>query len=636
MTARRPLVTKDGFVTELPAGDTVSAGFSSSNVVAGSGLIGGGGLHENPEIDIALPPNPSGLIFVGDALGNDGYAQATADAALASGIDAGTLADTQVVSGNAALFTGVSALGSGNAALEIIPNLVGGGPFDTFTAAGTILSGMPVGVDDTGRVQAVAVDQSLDDNYVTSSGRLLFNDSTDFCVSRPTYIGTYNNAAVVLQGSQKVTVSQSHEYRVVTVSGTSEESITVRSAAGPGGTYIYYCPSTYLPEIDRVAMIYYKASPTPGIYGSVGDYNESTGLITWGANTTINTGGGHNYPHIVTVSGTDEVHMIFSQQNTYPRYERYRVNSNRTWTALYQVNMLSVASYYHDIAYSPREGQSVAVFRNGSNNYLYATSISGDSFTTPVALTDALSNHCTITYLDNVGKYAVHTRLGSPSSGIAFICETSGNTVVRGPLFPTTSGAESCNSYGCVVPINTTSNRCVSWVPGNFSDAPTTNIRTQLLEVSGMTILPVAQRHVVSGGVFNPSQSYGANGNFINEVDQPLWTAREGSTAINLYNIGLGNAIDQEPIPTRSGLTNYMGVSQETVSSGDSVLVALPGYMHVGEDGDFSAGSSYYLDPVNSGLTTETSQPRYWGGEVAWNRVGQGVSSSGIMLLNSL
>ena len=79
-----------------------------------------------------------------------------------------------------------------------------------------------------------------------------------------------------------------------------------------------------------------------------------------------------------------------------------------------------------------------------------------------------------------------------------------------------------------------------------------------------------------------------------------------------------------------------MGVSQETVSSGDSVLVALPGYMHVGEDGDFSAGSSYYLDPVNSGLSTTTSEPRYWNGEVAWNRVGQAVSSSGIMLLNSL
>ena len=635
MTARRPLVTKDGFVTELPAGDTVSAGFSSSNVVAGSGLIGGGGLHENPEIDIALPPNPSGLIFVGDALGNDGYAQATADAALASGIDAGTIADTQVVSGNAALFTGVSALGSGNAALEIIPNLVGGGPFDTFTAAGTILSGMPVGVDDTGRVQAVAVDQQLDDNYVTSSGRLLFNLTSEFCVNKPTYIGTYNDAAVVLQGLQKVTVSQSHRYSVVTVSGTSEELITRTFANGPGGTYIYYCPSTYLPEIDRVAMIYYKASPTPGIYGSIGEYDESTGLISWGSNVTIQTGGGHNYPHVVTVSGTDEVHMIMQQQNAYPRYERYRINSNKTWSALYQVNIVSVASYYHDIAYNSAEGHSIAVWR-GPSNYLYASSISGNTVSNPVAITNVPSNWSTINYLDNVGKCVATCQFNSNSSGVAFVVEASGTTVVRGPYYPLVSGTETQQQYANVLPLNTTPNRCISWIRATFTDAPVGNPRTQLLEISGMTILPVAGRSAISGEVISSQYTYGSNGGYINEVNQPLYVGRVGATGRNAYAIGVGSAIERDPNPTRSGLTNYMGVSQETVSSGDSVLVALPGYMHVGEDGDFSAGSSYYLDPVNSGLTTDSLKPTYWDGEVAWNRVGQGVSSSGIMLLNSL
>jgi hypothetical protein len=631
MTARRPLVTKDGFITELPAGDTVSAGFSSSNVVAGSGLIGGGGLHENPEIDIALPPNPSGLIFVGDALGNDGYAQATADAALASGIDAGTIADTQVVSGNAALFTGVSALGSGNAALEIIPNLVGGGPFDTFTAAGTILSGMPVGVDDTGRVQAVAVDQELNDEYVTSSGRLLQNTSVEFANNKPTYIGTHNGAAVVFQGQMRTSISQVNNYRIITISGTSEELITNRTSSF-GNSYLYYFSSCYLPDSDQVFMLYYISSPQ-SLNGRAGQYNESNGLMSLGTASQVNSAA-HNYPHCAAVSGTNEVHLIFTQSTSYPRYERWRVNSNNTITQLYQANLTSVASYFTDIAHNAHQGSSIAVWR-GASNYLYASSLSGSTFTTPNVLSSVVSNQTTINYLDNVGKCVVTARQTANGSGVAFIAETSGSTVVRGPLFPLISGSETQNQFSSVVPLNDTANRCIAWVQGTFSDAPTTQPRTQLLEVSGMTILPVAGRSVISGMPMSSQYNYGSNGAFIPEINSPLFVARNATANIT-YAIGEGDAIEQDPIPTRSGLTNYMGISQETVSSGDSVLVALPGYMHVGEDGDFSAGSSYYLDPVNSGLTTVTPQPYYWNGEVAWNRVGQGVSSSGIMLLNSL
>ena len=631
MTARRPLVTKDGFITELPAGDTVSAGFSSSNVVAGSGLIGGGGLHENPEIDIALPPNPSGLIFVGDALGNDGYAQATADTALASGIDAGILADTQVVSGNAALFTAVSALGSGNAALEIIPNLVGGGPFDTFTAAGTILSGMPVGVDDTGRVQAVAVDQLTNEEYVTSSGRLLENTSAEYVTNKPTYIGTYNGAQVVLQGQMRTTVSQQNKYRIITISGNSEELITNRTS-NLGATYVYYTPCCYLPYSDQVFMLYYQTSPSAQLKGQAGEYNESTGLIDWGTAATVNSAS--NYPHCTTVSGTNEVDLIMTQANAYPRYERYRVNPDNTITLLNQVNLTSVASYYTDIAYNAHQGRSIAVWR-GASNYLYASSISGSIRTTPNVLSSVASNHTAINYLDNVGKCVVTARQTANGSGVAFIAETSGSTVVRGPLFPLISGSETQSQWSSVVPLNDTDNRCMSWVNGSYSDAPTGQPRTQLLEVSGMTILPVAGRSVISGMSMSTNNNYGSNGAFIPGIDAPLFNGRNSNTAIS-YAIGDGSAVDRTPIPTRSGLTNYMGVSQETVSSGDSVLVALPGYMHVGEDGDFSAGSTYYLDPVNSGLTTTAIQPQYWDGEVAWNRVGQGVSSSGIMLLNSL
>jgi hypothetical protein len=43
MSERRPLVLDDGFISELPQGDTLSSSFSTSvQVVAGSGLSASG------------------------------------------------------------------------------------------------------------------------------------------------------------------------------------------------------------------------------------------------------------------------------------------------------------------------------------------------------------------------------------------------------------------------------------------------------------------------------------------------------------------------------------------------------------------------------------------------------------------
>ncbi len=72
MTSRRPLVIEDGLVSELSQGDTVQTGGSSTEVVAGSGLVGGGNVGPNIRLDFAVAPNPSGVIYVGDTIGNDG------------------------------------------------------------------------------------------------------------------------------------------------------------------------------------------------------------------------------------------------------------------------------------------------------------------------------------------------------------------------------------------------------------------------------------------------------------------------------------------------------------------------------------------------------------------------------------
>jgi len=110
MASRRPLVIINGATSELPPGDSVE-GASAGTLVAGSGLSGGGALTGGTvTVDLSLAPNPSGLIFVGDALGLDGAAQVTANTALASGIAAQTTANAAAKLNVIQTFTAVQTL----------------------------------------------------------------------------------------------------------------------------------------------------------------------------------------------------------------------------------------------------------------------------------------------------------------------------------------------------------------------------------------------------------------------------------------------------------------------------------------------------------------------------------------------
>jgi hypothetical protein len=74
MATRRPIVLVSGVQSELPVGDDIDGAlYQGQQVVAGSGLVGGGLLQTDPRVDVALATNPSGLYFTGDnKLGFDG------------------------------------------------------------------------------------------------------------------------------------------------------------------------------------------------------------------------------------------------------------------------------------------------------------------------------------------------------------------------------------------------------------------------------------------------------------------------------------------------------------------------------------------------------------------------------------
>lgn len=88
MATRRPIVLVSGVQSELPVGDNIDGAlYQGQQVVAGSGLVGGGLFTTNPRLDVALATNPSGLYFVGgNKLGLDGQSSSVQFVASGSGV----------------------------------------------------------------------------------------------------------------------------------------------------------------------------------------------------------------------------------------------------------------------------------------------------------------------------------------------------------------------------------------------------------------------------------------------------------------------------------------------------------------------------------------------------------------------
>ena len=168
MAEKLPLVYVDGELSQLPPGDQAEGG-ELGNLIAGSGLVGGGDLQTGSKrLDVALAPNPSGLIFVGDTVGMDGADLVTADAALASGNAALVDVVPALASGVAGLADATTALASGNAALSDAVNFVGSSAV-ILTASSTIQAGNPVGLDDAGKASVITEVTSGDSRTYGSS-----------------------------------------------------------------------------------------------------------------------------------------------------------------------------------------------------------------------------------------------------------------------------------------------------------------------------------------------------------------------------------------------------------------------------------------------------------------------------------
>jgi hypothetical protein len=257
MASRRPLVLVSGVTSELPSGDTV-VGANAGTLVAGSGLDGGGALTGGTvTVNASIAPAASGLIFVGDALGIDGSAIASGNAALAS-------ASTALASGNAALVSSATALASGNAAL-------------TSSAAALASGNAALSSAATAQASGNAALSSVANKY----------DKTGGPISGPVVAQsqTIGSPSGVIQGSGVITLEfgARDNFEVVLTAASSTLATPANASGGQTGTIIlrqdsvgsrlltysggWRFPSNIAPDLTTTAsgvdaLLYYVVNPS--------------------------------------------------------------------------------------------------------------------------------------------------------------------------------------------------------------------------------------------------------------------------------------------------------------------------------------------------------------------------------------
>jgi hypothetical protein len=623
MATRRPLVLNDGLVSELLDGDTVRAGTSTTEVVAGSGLTGGGSVSTNPELDLALAPNPSGIIYVGDALGIDGAAGVTADIALASGSAAAVLASNALASGNNSLVVASAALASGNAALDLVPTLGGGGGGTVveLTAASAVASGYAVGFDDGGNVQSVRSVVTDNTNPMSFPSAAVVFESASSIYTSTTYDSTNNKIIIAYRDGGN---SNYGTAIVGTVSGTS---ISFGTAVVFESATSSYISTTYDPTNNKVVIA----------YRDLGNSAYGTAIVGTVSGTSISFG------TAVVFESADSTYISTTYDSTNNKIIiAYRDGGNSNYgTAIVgtvsgtsisfgtAVVFESATSSYISTTYDPTNNKVVIAYRDAGNSS-YGTAIVGTvsgtsiSFGTPVVFETAEANFISTTYDTTNNKIVIAYRdVGNFGYGTAIVGTVSGTSI----SFGTAVVFESADSSNISTTYDTTNNKVVI----AYTDSGNSSYGTAIVgTVSGTSI------SFGTAVVFESATSSYISTTYDTTNNKVVIAYQDGG------NSSYGTAIVADALlsysynPTINSYPNVLGIAQSTVASGSPCLVNLPGTLYNEPAANLTTGAFYYANPTTSGITTTSTQATSWDGQVPWNYIGRAVTSSGLMLLKSI
>jgi len=614
MAEKLPLVYVDGGLSQLPPGDSID-GVSLGTLTAGSGLVGGGDLNTGSKrLDVGLAPAASGVIFVGDAIGLDGVAEAAATAALASG-DAGlALGSTALSSGVVAQGEAATALASGNAALEAAVNFVGSSSLE-FTAASDIQAGYAVGLDDAGKVQSIR--ESVDADTRSFGSAVVFESAATDYISI-TYDSTNNRVVIAYRDGAN---SNYGTAIVGTVSGTS---ISFGTAVVFESANAYFISSTYDSTNNRIIIA----------YNDSGNSNYGTAIVGTVSGTSISFG----------------TAVVFEAANSYYMSAAFDSTNNRVIIGYSDVGN----SFYGTVVVGTVSGTSISF---GSPTVFESAGVGWVSVTY-----DSISNRVVIAYRDNDNSYYGTSIVGTVSGtsisfGSAVVFQSSWSNYISSTYDSTNNRVViafqnfSSSYYGTAV-VGTVSGTSISFGTAVvFESAATTYISATFDSTNNRVVIAYVDDGnsgygtAIVGTVSGTSISFSTAIVFASAVttytvatydsidDRTVFSYPDGS------NFNFGNAIVAAPgssiYPTISSQTNFLGTAQATVASGTNLNVLLPQAIDYNQTG-LTPGSFYYVDATTSGFTTASGEPSTWAGAYNWGPVAKAVSSSGLLLLNPL
>ncbi len=614
MAEKLPLVYVDGELSQLPPGDQAEGG-ELGNLIAGSGLVGGGDLQTGSKrLDVALAPNPSGLIFVGDTVGMDGADLVAADVALASGNAALVDAVPALASGVAGLADANTALASGNAALTEAANFVGSSAV-ILTASSTIQAGNPVGLDDAGKVAAITEVVSAESRSYTTAA-VASSNQTDGITS------------VFDPDGNKIILINKHDsnghlyYRVGTISSNTVTWGTEAVIQASSCSLTEYS-SCYDTTNNKVVIAYKKNDTSTGV-ARVGTVSGTT--ITWGSEqqfSSTNIGSGNS---ITYDSAADAVVINFYDiGSTATACSIAGTLSGTTITFGTKDSYGGSNSDEFSSVYDPDTSRTLTFYRDGSvSSYgLYCVqSVSGTTITngTPATFNSANTRQMGVTYDTNSDRVVVCRPSAVGGCSVGTVTGGATNTISFGPLTNFDSGA----AYYFSAAFDSTNNKILIGYQQNDTGS---QAATRIGTVSGSSITYSSEVQTSTDAVLRTNMVYDP------DVDRNVFVFQNSTN--NRVDFSLGSPA-AAAIPTLGGVNNFIGTANSTVASGDSVKVNAPRSLNYSNAG-LSTGYFYYVDPSASGFTTTATQPSSWtAGDYSWGPVAKAVSSSGLLILDTI
>ena len=623
MATRRPLVIVDGLLSDLLEGDSVRTSDQASNVIAGSGLGGGGDASSDISLQINLAASPSGVIYVGDSIGLDGSDIVQANTALSSGIAAQVLSNTALSSGVAAIFTAESALASGNAALAGIIPLQGGDAYTAvYTASSNVSVGDAVGVDDSNRVRPIY-------GEVNASVRNFNNN-----VASGYYAGS--NAFTCEPSGSYITIvgynSSDQGYYFSAADVTGPTSITVYPASNlglngstwtkGGFTQIGSTNSTY----NLYTFAFYNISISSANYLTAARRNAPSATYSYGNSQFVSTSLWVT-DCLLAEWPNNGVLMAYGYQTTggSSRTTNIRLGtiSNVSFTFGNELSWASGAiPQAHGLIYDPAGNRAILIENfNNSNGIVRTYSISGTNLSgaanyfpfTALPINSTYQNSTNMAYDESTNSLIFFYRTNVSGSFyiayIVFYWNGSGYTFGT-PTILSSVGASNFTTQT----YDKINQKIVVKYYANSS------IHVAIGSISGTTFTVESTKTTSSVALQSPT-GYNVDNDLVIFANSQYITTYQAERTIT---------------PTFNSYANFVGIADTAAVSGNATVVSMPGALNYSRTG-LTPGAFYYPDITVSGsLTTSTAQPSSWSSQTAWRSPLRAVSSSGLLVLDSI